>query len=284
MATSADLAGYRTTSADLGRVRISVLRLPSGASGFEPRRGDEARIRLVLPVDGGVVVRARSGQQHLVGRQDIAWMPSWTPVVLSVVDPTSIVVVELPGDEFVRHGVPIGSVPPRTHPSSPLVRPVREFFLAAAENIMAVEPISAHLFERMAGELAESLALEARGMPSAKARIRPPLHDQAVAHITAFRSSPDLNPQQVAKSLRVSVRQLQRVFEEAGTTVAGEIRRQRTAAAIAMLSNDEYDELKMPEIAARAGFRNDAEMRRAVATWMGTTPSRLRDHRGSLAG
>ena len=283
MAAAADLSRFRTMSREIGHVRLSVLRLPSGSSAFEPRAGEAGRIRLLLPVDGGLVVRARLGQPFPVGRHDLAWVPSWAPVSLAVVEPTSVVVVELPGDEFVKHGVPIGAVPPRTHPASPLVRPVREFLLAAVESVLAVEPISAHLFERVIGELAESLALEARGMPVANARVRPPLREQAEAHIAAFRSSPDLNPQQVARSLRVSVRQLQRAFEEAGTTVAGEIRRQRTAAAVSMLSNGEFDELKMPEIAARAGFRNDAEMRRALSTWMGTTPSRLRDHRGSLA-
>lgn len=276
MNRAADIGLYRTMGNTIGAVHFDVVRPPRGLTPLDPPAAASSRVRLLLPIDEGMVVREDGGAQYLVGRHDLAWVPPRRRVSALLARPTSLALVSLPSDVFERHGLSLAQLPPRTHPTSPLVQPVREFLLSAIDNSLDVEVISAHLFEQMIAELVESLALEAKGMPTARGQVRPSTYDQAVAHITAFRASPDLTPQQVAGSLRVSIRHLQRAFEERGATVAGEIRRQRTEAAVQMLSDTGFDDVKMPEIAARAGFGNDAEMRRAVAAWMGTTPSRLR--------
>jgi AraC-like DNA-binding protein len=279
--TLPDVELYRTMSNTIGSVRLVVARLPHGLTPLDPHTDGPRGVRLVLPIDDGIVVRASDRAQCIVGRNDLAWIPGDRRAAVLLARPTSVATVEVPAEAFERHGVMLSHLPPRTHPSSLLVQPVRDFVLSAIDSRLDVEPISARLFEQMLADMVGSLALEARGMPSARGHVRSSLYDQAVAHIAAFRESPEFTPPHLARSLQVSLRQLQRVFEERESSPAREIRRQRTEAALAMLADPAFDDVRIPEIAARAGFGNDAEMRRAVSAWTGTTPSRLRGGRAA---
>ncbi|MFJ6651588.1 helix-turn-helix domain-containing protein [Microbacterium sp. NPDC091313] len=265
---------YRTASHTIGAVQLGVVRLPTGVT---PLRAHAAPgVRLVLPIDEALVLRTPDGRELPLGTQDLTWVPVRQQVSMMLARPASVAFVDVRAELFARHNAALSALPSRTHPASPLVRPVREFVLCALADRRPIEPISAHLFARMVVDMIELLALEAQGSPHGAGPARPSLHSQAMAHIAARRGDAELSPSSLARALCVSVRQLQRAFEEHGSTVASEIRRQRTDAAVAMLSDAAFDGVKMPEIAARAGFGNDAEMRRAIAAWMGTTPSQLR--------
>jgi AraC-like DNA-binding protein len=270
---------HRTMSNTIGTVRLVVARLPHGLTPLDTDRHEPRGVRLVLPIDGGIVIRFSDGRQCVVGQRDLAWVPRDHRASVLLARPTSIATVEMPAAAFERHGVTLAQLPARTHPSSPLVQPVREFVLSAVDSCLDAEDLSARLFEQMLSEMVESLALEAKAMSVVEDRSRGSLFDQAVAHVAAFRDSPDLHPPQMARTLGVSLRQLQRAFEEHDSSPAREIRRQRTEAALAMLADDTFRGVRIPEIASRAGFANDAEMRRAVAASTGTTPSRLRGTR-----
>jgi AraC-like DNA-binding protein len=282
---------YRTRSLVIGAVTVSMTRLPAGATVARPASASEPRsIQLLLPVDSALVVRSRESRHHHVGQHELVWLPNWLATAIYCSQPATTVWVDLPTRSWQRHPALSGTLPAHPARGSLLVQPVRAFVQSLLTRSGTAEPLSARLVEDLLGTMLGSLVLEARGAGAGPTGVagsdgaaRPPLHARAIAHIAAFRDDPGLSPQQIARSLRISVRQLQRSFEEAGTTVAAEIRRQRLDAAVRMLDDASFDSLTVAEVAARAGFRNDAELRRALAALAGTTPSTLRARRSRAA-
>lgn len=271
---------FGTRSASIGSVTVSMTALPAGPLLLAPAPASEPRaLDLVLPVDAPLVVRDRTGNQHLVGRRSLTWLPGWLPAGLYTACPGEVAWVRVPDVLLDERSALAAPLPPAPAPASALIDPVRAFVQTAVADELALEPIAARLFDELLVGMLEALVLEARGVAPLTGGVRPPLRMQAIAHISAFRDSPALSPQQIARSLRISVRQLQRAFEEAGTTVAAEIRRQRLEAAVEMLTDDRFDALSIADVAGRAGFRNDAELRRALGADGGTTPSQLRGRR-----
>ncbi len=136
----------------------------------------------------------------------------------------------------------------------------------ALEQLL-VEMSGAALLDRLGGG-------ERRGTPQAS------LRDRAMAIIVQQAASPDLTPELVAREARASLRQLQTVFAEIGTTVSAEIRKRRAYLAHGLLQNDRYDVLSVFQIAERSGFGTTMSMRRALAEFYGKCPRDIRDGRG----
>lgn len=294
---------FRTRSSSIGAVDITVIRMPKGAVVVRPSAAvSDPTVHLLLPLDAPLLVRERDGDQYVVGLQSLTWLPEWMTAALFCARPCDVVCVELPvrgrDGQVVPNGAgsngalparPVlngrelnGPLPPHPAADSSLVPSVRAFVQSALAIPANREPLAARLFEDMLRAMVEALVVEARGSGRGPGGIRQPLREQAVAHIAAYRGDHGLSPKSVATSLRVSLRQLQRAFEEAGSTVAGEIRQQRLDAAIVMLGDARCDSLSVAEVAARAGFRNDAELRRALNAGTGTTPSALRGRRQAV--
>ncbi len=136
----------------------------------------------------------------------------------------------------------------------------------AAEQLL-LEMSGAVLLDRCSGAGVE------RGSPRAV------LRDRAMAVIAQQCADVELNPERVAREVRTSLRQLQVVFAEIGTTVAGEIRRRRTRLASALLTDSRYDVLTIDHIAERSGFGTTMSMRRALQEAFGAGPRELRSRR-----
>ncbi|MGA1838004.1 helix-turn-helix domain-containing protein [Herbiconiux sp. 11R-BC] len=278
----------------IGDVTITSTRLPAGGTVVLPSGADRRALQLVVPVDSTLVVRERDAEQYLVGTRGLAWFPAWSAAAVCSPREGEVRWVDVPARLLGSRGSLSEPLPPRPAPGSALVEPVRAFLEAASSarsplppagagaGAGAVTALSGRLFEELLGAMIDALFREARGAGATAGAVRPPLRVQAVAHIAANRADPALSSERIARALRISVRQLQRAFEEAGTTVGAEVRRQRLDAAVRMLTDESFDALAVSEIAARAGFRNDAELRRALAACTGgATPSRLRTQRST---
>lgn len=109
------------------------------------------------------------------------------------------------------------------------------------------------------------------------------LRDQAIAVIAQRRADPLLGVDEIAASVLVSPRRLQAAFADASTTVSAEIRGQRAALAVHLLTTSRFDVLGIDEVAREAGFGSTLSMRRALQDLHGTTPSRMRRRRGDRA-
>ncbi|WP_425089373.1 helix-turn-helix domain-containing protein [Stappia sp.] len=106
---------------------------------------------------------------------------------------------------------------------------------------------------------------------------RPPAIVEAFAAIEA---RPEATPAQLARQLAVTPRTLQRLFRDNALSVPGfwlALARARRAALELTAG------VPLAEIAADAGYSDQAHMTRAFRQWFGTTPARLRRDAPRLA-
>jgi AraC-like DNA-binding protein len=85
-----------------------------------------------------------------------------------------------------------------------------------------------------------------------------------------------LNGERLARSLGVSKRYIQQLFEENGRTLSAEIMNERLQAAHRSLADPELDGLKISEIAYRCGFSDLSYFNRAYRQKFGDTPKAAR--------
>lgn len=94
-------------------------------------------------------------------------------------------------------------------------------------------------------------------------------------YIRLHHVDPQLTPAAVARGLGVSVRTLQRAFED-GRGVAQWIARFRLEHALVVLRDERFAALTIPEIAQRAGYGSAVCMRRAIVAETGQGPAAYR--------
>ncbi|MGW4305707.1 AraC-like ligand-binding domain-containing protein [Streptomyces californicus] len=103
------------------------------------------------------------------------------------------------------------------------------------------------------------------------------LHAQAMSFIDTHLGSSDLTPSAVAAAHHVSLRYLQRVFQQQSVTVSGEIRRKRLQRCAFDLADPCLRHHTIAAIAARWGYPHPAEFSRAFRTATGTSPRHYRE-------
>ena len=106
------------------------------------------------------------------------------------------------------------------------------------------------------------------------------LHGRALAVIADRADEVNLSPQQVARHVGASLRQLQALFTAAGSSISAEIRLERARIALRLLRDPAQDGASLSELAHRAGFGSLDSMRRALEQVHGRTPKELRAARG----
>ncbi|WP_309064566.1 helix-turn-helix domain-containing protein [Microbacterium sp.] len=140
--------------------------------------------------------------------------------------------------------------------------------------------IDRYAIEHLVLEMCGAILLDRLGTVWAQGNPAAALRDRALAVIAQQCEDSDLTPERVAKAVQSSLRHLQSLFADAGTTVAGEIRRHRARLARATLLDSRYDVLSVEQVAQRSGFRNTMSLRRALHEIYGTGPRELRRCRG----
>ncbi|NUR86124.1 MAG: helix-turn-helix domain-containing protein [Nonomuraea sp.] len=95
-------------------------------------------------------------------------------------------------------------------------------------------------------------------------------------HIRAHLHDPDLTPRSVAAAHHMSLRTLQRLFQQDGLTVSAWIRLQRLEGCRRDLADPLQRHLPIHAVAARWGFPRAADFTRAFRAQYGMPPSRLR--------
>lgn len=177
----------------------------------------------------------------------------------------------------VRSFVPNLPAEPRVFTEHrPLERSLLSFIDVILTATEAPSSIERYAIAQLLTEMGGAVLLDRNGV--APTDPREVLRQRALAFITQQSSDPDLTPSAVAREMQVSLRKLQAVFADAGSSVFESIRRQRAHAAHALLTDSRHRALGVDQVAERAGFRSTMSLRRAIHDEYQTRPSALRRH------
>ncbi|MET1052464.1 MAG: helix-turn-helix transcriptional regulator [Mycetocola sp.] len=154
--------------------------------------------------------------------------------------------------------------------------PLRSFATALVDPAWHPGAVSETIAERTLEDLVVGMFLETEGYAMDGEEFRSGLRGRAINLIGAMHRERELNPEAVARGLGVSLRNLQRAFEEAGTTVVEEIGTQRAQTAAMLLAAPGTRALPVAEIAALAGFRSSFALRAGFRAHFGMLPSEFR--------
>ncbi|MFF5635765.1 helix-turn-helix domain-containing protein [Streptomyces sp. NPDC012825] len=102
------------------------------------------------------------------------------------------------------------------------------------------------------------------------------------AHIRARLADPDLSPMSVARFHKVSLRYLQKIFHERGTSPARWIRDERLARCRSELNDPGLDHLSIALIGERSGFHEASHFSRLFRDRYGVSPREYRKRRESV--
>lgn len=142
-----------------------------------------------------------------------------------------------------------------------------------------VSPGDSHTVDRMVLEMVGSVMRGRQGEKLQQGSPHAALRDRVMIEINKFSTDSQLEPARLAREAGVSLRHLQAVFSEAGTTIAGEIRRDRARIARSTLQDARFDELSIEAVAQQSGFGSSVSMRRALEDIYKLSPSELRNRR-----
>ncbi|MDT0269085.1 helix-turn-helix domain-containing protein [Streptomyces sp. DSM 44915] len=155
-------------------------------------------------------------------------------------------------------------------------RLLADFLTGLAAELDTCTPADA---ERLAGtvlDLTTTVLLHQLGREPAGESADRTLFLRSLAFIRGHLADPRLTPEAVAAALNVSRRQLYRVHQRHGATVAALIRQQRLERCRRDLADPRLGHLGVGAVAARWGFTGHAEFARAFRRAMGVPPSEYR--------
>ncbi len=282
--------GIRGVGDDLGmsaRVRAfgEVLIIAASGSGSELERRasipGKPTIDIIFVEEGEFAFFDRGVWSSSRGPLMVA--PSGLPQRVRFTGPWRFVLARIPRTQLLS-SVPMLSDTVAIHDSLTLPeQSMRAFLAQAVQSEQSVSPGESLTVDRMVLEMAGALLRTRQGDSWHSGTPRAVLRDRALAVIARESGDVRLDPARVAQAVDASLRHLQQVFAEASTSVAAEIRRERSRIARSLLQDPRNDQRSIGQIAAQAGFGSTVSMRRALEEMYGLTPSELRIGRALAA-
>lgn len=272
----------RALERSFGRVSLLSLRGETVELVLQPDEPPEALIDIVFLEKGSFAFRVDGQWKRLEARLVI--MPSCIHRHLRLLGEWRVTAVRVPRaamETFVPK-LPTGVGVFDT--SAMLDDSLRAFAAETMRGNKKASAIESYAVEQLIVEMVGALLLNRLGAGWQRGDPRTVMLDRAMAVIAQQSNDPELTPTAVAREVRGSLRQLQVLFADVGTSIAVEIRRQRARVARSLLRDARYDVLTIDAIAERCGFGTAMSMRRALTDIYGTSPRdirRDRDERGA---
>lgn len=265
-------------------VRASTLGLIEGSTS--PIRQESSRSSIVNDdVTFASVMTSRWGASQL-GRG-----PDLNPGDWSLLSNSDVSVITVPEEScYLAFSIPRAAIKPlvpdigatfarRIPASSPALQMlVRYLDLAQRDNVVSTPELAAAFTDHVCDLLAFALGptrdaaeqVRTRGLPAARLQA---IKDDIAANLRR----PELSVQTIAARHGVSVRYVQRIFEESGLTFTAYLTEQRLAAAYRALRRRASADVPVSTIAFDCGFADVSHFNRSFRRRFGCRPSDIRN-------
>lgn len=267
-------SGFTTSTIKVVLMTVSPLRVLRGTWGAD----DTSVLNFTFLIDGFVRM-VGPDRTVLLRPGSISYQPGTTTFTTESTTPATLLHVSIGADEMRRYGFDSSSAVYALDPDSRTTRAAFAFttaFALAAESgtgLPAADELDS--FAHVVKQLLVSAYLASAGSRSGPTSVRAATLGRARTVIDRTHRTPRCTPEAVADAVNVSTRSLQRLFEDAGTTVASEIELARVASAVELLRR-RPKEVPLDVIATASGFSSADHLRRALRRREGLTPSDIR--------
>ncbi|QHC54215.1 helix-turn-helix domain-containing protein [Rathayibacter tanaceti] len=253
---------------------VSPLRILRGTWAGD----DTSFLNFTFLIDGFVRMVAPE-RTVLLRPGSVSYQQGNTTFTTESTTPATLLHVSIRADEMRRYGFDTASPVHALDPDARSTRAAYAFttaFALAAESGTGL-PGEGEVtgFAHVVKQLLTSAFLAAASVQPGTTSVRAATLGRARTVIDRTHRTPRCTPEAVADAVNVSTRSLQRLFEDAGTTVASEIERARVASAVELLRRRPR-EVPLEAIAAASGFSSADHLRRALKRREGLTPSDIR--------
>lgn len=211
-----------------------------------------------------------------LGKGGVYVVPDWSPYDLTATESTRSLSIRMPERTLQERGIRLPQNRFRAGENSSLGPPLREFAAAIADVSWKPSRPGLVVAERTVEDLIVGMFLESAGYAMDSDELRLGLRERALAVIDEKHRDPTLNPLAVATHLGVSLRHLQRAFQDSDASVAASIARARSETAALFLLSPRTASLTLNELSARAGFASPFEFRSAFKNRYDVLPSEYR--------
>jgi len=113
-------------------------------------------------------------------------------------------------------------------------------------------------------------------LPIGNSTVRSALYRRCTSYIECNSTDPNLDPEAIAAAMRISVRYLHRIFQDAGQSVGEYLRSYRLQRCHGDLATYQTKSVSIKEIALRAGFQSQSHFSSAFKHRYRTSPSEVR--------
>jgi AraC-like DNA-binding protein len=234
-------------------------------------------VHIAFVLRGTVTVTPRSGDVLVLGRGGSCVVGDWSAVDLECSDSVRGFHILLRSSRLADRGVQVRSSRFTVDSGRSLRAPLRGFALSVADASWNASTVGELVAERTIEDLVVGMFLEADGRSMDGEDLRAGLRGRALVEIAANHRDPRLTPAVVAARLSVSLRHLQRAFENADQSVAHAIARRRAESAALMLVSPMASGHTMQQIAHDCGFSSAFELRAAFREHYAMLPSEYRN-------
>ncbi len=250
---------------------------------------DQPQVLVSLQLRGRTVVQ-QGGRQAVLTPGCLAFYDTARPYTLTLPGDFDQIVLHMPRHTLAQH-VPRGldHMAQRIHASDPFAQAI----LALAPQLLRlVNAARPEVAQRTAAAAVELIALALDSLTTDTGEL-PPTHDaprqgqthQAVADALVWRTrelicrqldDTQLSPSRLATQVHVSLRRLQEVFQNQGTTLTDCIWDTRLEFARGLLASTAHTHESVSSVAYQAGFSDVAHFSRRFKLRYGVAPSEYR--------
>jgi len=271
--------GGRLRSTQLGSLYLAEVRGSAQIvkrTAATIRAADPALVKVGLQLSGRGLLE-QDGRETVLSPGDFALYETTRPYRLRFDGPFRMLVVMCPRTDLAvpaarlsgRTATPVRGASGIGAAVSPFLRGLRPMLDTGAPT-----GVGGH---RLGTAVLESLGAAFDDSPPVHAGSTGSLFLRATAHLELHLGDPELGAESVAGALHVSVRYLQRAFENEGETVGGRLRRTRLERCRRDLRDPALAERSVGAIAARWGLVNPSHFSRAFRAAYGLTPREYRE-------